>query len=99
MTTTALGQRLRKLYVDQLGFLPTTLRDDNILYIRSAKLFFNVDFRTTSIPRTIESMAQVFTGLYPGDYLRAIPNFHIRLVNLENLFPNNEFCALVPNLA
>ena len=34
MTTTQLGQRIRKLYVEQLGFLPQTLQDPNTLYIR-----------------------------------------------------------------
>ena len=34
ITTSALGRRLRKLYVEQLGFLPSTLEDDNVLYIR-----------------------------------------------------------------
>ena len=37
MTTRALGDRIRRLYVDNLGFLPPTLEDENILYLR----FFN----------------------------------------------------------
>ena len=36
-TTRALGDRIRRLYVDNLGFLPPTLEDENILYLR----FFN----------------------------------------------------------
>jgi len=34
VTTLALGQRLRRLYVDQLGFLPPKFEDDKLLYIR-----------------------------------------------------------------
>ena len=34
VTTLALGQRLRRLYVDQLGFLPKTFEDESLLYIR-----------------------------------------------------------------
>jgi acid phosphatase len=33
-TTLALGQRIRNLYVDQLGFLPQTFVDADSLYIR-----------------------------------------------------------------
>jgi acid phosphatase len=33
-TTLALGQRIRKLYVDQLNFLPKTLHDEETVYIR-----------------------------------------------------------------
>lgn len=33
-TTMALGERIRNLYVDKLGFLPQTLEDENILYLR-----------------------------------------------------------------
>jgi hypothetical protein len=43
--------------------------------------------------RTLESMTQVFTGLYPPEHTRTIPNFCLRVVNLENLFPNDDFCA------
>ena len=34
VSTLSLGQRIRKLYVDQLGFLPKTLEDENTLYMR-----------------------------------------------------------------
>jgi acid phosphatase len=33
-TTAALGGRLRKLYVDQLGYLPKSLDDEGVLYCR-----------------------------------------------------------------
>ena len=34
VTTLALGQRLRRLYVDELRFLPKRFEDENLLYIR-----------------------------------------------------------------
>ena len=49
--------------------------------------------RTSHIQRTIESLTQVFTGLYPKDKATAVPNFHLRLVHQENLYPNDDFCA------
>lgn len=53
-TTYALGTRLRKLYVDHLGFLPASINNADFLYLRS-----------TPIPRALESMQQAFSGLYP----------------------------------
>lgn len=53
----------------------------------------NANCRTSHIQRTIESLTQVFTGLYPRDKAIAIPNFHLRLVHHENLYPNDDFCA------
>ena len=38
-------------------------------------------------------MTQVFAGIYPHRQGCAVPNFHIRLVNHENLYPNDDFCA------
>jgi hypothetical protein len=35
LSTTMLGQRIRSLYVDQLGFLPPKLEDENTIYMRS----------------------------------------------------------------
>lgn len=49
--------------------------------------------RTTHLQRTIESMTQVFRGLYPEEEARTVPSFHVRLANQENLYPNDEFCA------
>lgn len=36
-------------------------------------------------------MTQVFTGLYPQ--IKGVPSFHLRLVNHENLYPNDNECA------
>lgn len=96
LSTLELGQRIRKLYVDQLGFLPRTLEDENTLYIRYQSYVFRVEYRTTHLQRTVESMAQVFTGLYPSHQVRAIPHFHVRLRNHENLYPNDNYCASHP---
>lgn len=51
--------------------------------------------RTSHVQRTVESMTQVFTGLYPTEKGRAIPHFHLRLVSQENLYPNDDFCVYV----
>lgn len=57
-STLALGTRLRSLYVDQLHFLPSKLPDlpveENV-----------VEFRSTGMPRTIESLHQIVQGLFP----------------------------------
>jgi hypothetical protein len=42
-------------------------------------------------------MVQVFSGLYPQSYAKATPNFHVRLVHDENLYPNDDFCAYIPS--
>lgn len=83
-TTYELGGRLRRLYVDQLGFLPPTLRDADSLYLRA-----------TPIPRALDSMQETFAGLYPRD-ARA-PDFPppailTRAPNDETLFPNDSNC-------
>ncbi|KAL6800638.1 histidine phosphatase superfamily [Trichoderma sp. SZMC 28013] len=83
-TTYALGTRLRKLYVDHLGFLPASIKDADFLYLR-----------TTPIPRALESMQQAFLGLYPP-HTRA-PDFPpLTIVSRspadETLFPNDSNC-------
>ncbi|KAL6694627.1 histidine phosphatase superfamily [Trichoderma pleuroticola] len=83
-TTYALGTRLRKLYVDHLGFLPASIKDADFLYLR-----------TTPIPRALESMQQAFLGLYPP-HTRA-PDFPpLTVVSRspadETLFPNDSNC-------
>ncbi|KAJ6148715.1 Histidine phosphatase superfamily clade-2 [Penicillium chrysogenum] len=54
-TTYALGQRLRHLYVDQLGFMPQIKSDSEDMYLRA-----------TSIPRALESLQEAFWGMYPA---------------------------------
>ncbi|KAH6604269.1 hypothetical protein Trco_007715 [Trichoderma cornu-damae] len=83
-TTYALGARLRKLYVDHLGFLPASIKDADFLYLRA-----------TPIPRALESMQQVFLGLYPP-HTRAADFPPLTIVSRspadETLFPNDSNC-------
>ncbi|KJZ76071.1 hypothetical protein HIM_04527 [Hirsutella minnesotensis 3608] len=83
-TTLQLGQRLRRLYVDQLGFLPAGIKDSNFMYLRA-----------TPIPRALESMQQAFLGLYPP-HTRASdlppPTILSRSPADETLFPNEGNC-------
>ncbi|KAI1330483.1 histidine acid phosphatase [Xylariaceae sp. FL0255] len=90
-TTFDLGTRLRKLYVDQLGFLPPALQDSESFYLRA-----------TPIPRALESLQQTFEGLYPP-HTRS-PNFPPptilqRAVGDETLFPNEGNCRRLAALA
>ncbi|KAI0202197.1 histidine acid phosphatase [Astrocystis sublimbata] len=92
-TTFDLGLRLRKLYVDQLAFLPPSLerRNADALYLRA-----------TPIPRALESLQEAFTGLYPP-HTRA-PNLPpITIVQRshadETLFPNDRDCRRFAVLA
>ena len=92
-TTTALGKRLRSLYVDRLGFLPPSLGPSNAdsLYLRS-----------TPIPRALESMQQALHGLYPP-HTRAADltevNMLARPIGDETLFPNEGNCRRFAVLA
>jgi len=63
------------------------------LSISGSEFTFWVDDRSSHLTRTIESTVQVFTGLYPLGFRHATPNFHLRLPNHENLYPNEDFCA------
>ncbi|GAA5925727.1 uncharacterized protein JCM15063_005100 [Sporobolomyces koalae] len=83
-STLRFGNLLRRVYVDQLSFLPATLDarsiDDAV-----------VTFRSTNMPRTIESLHQIIEGLYNGERERE-PGLHVpfRVRNWmdENLYPN-----------
>ncbi|KAG6001129.1 hypothetical protein E4U54_001172, partial [Claviceps lovelessii] len=92
-TTYRLGQRLRSLYVDQLGFLPAALHetDSDLLHLRS-----------TAVPRAVESLQQVLHGLYPP-HTRAenLPPLTIvsRVLAEETLFPNEYHCRRFAILA
>lgn len=83
-TTFALGTRLRRLYVDQLGFLPAALSNADSLYLRA-----------TPIPRALESLQEVLQGLYPA-HARAPdlppPSILTRALADETLFPNDSTC-------
>lgn len=83
-TTYALGQRLRHLYVDQLGFMPQIKSDSEDMYLRA-----------TPIPRALESLQEAFWGMYPAS-ARTLdfppPVIVARQVNEETLFPNEGNC-------
>lgn len=92
-TTLALGQRIRRLYVDQLGFLPGML---------DAKTLSKMHLRATPIPRARESTEQAFTGLYPRSQRAADlppPTIVMRYWNDETLFPNESHCKRFNELA
>ncbi|OAA65754.1 histidine acid phosphatase [Niveomyces insectorum RCEF 264] len=95
VSTLRLGQRLRRLYVDRLQFLPQALGPgdaDRLLYLR-----------TTPIPRALESLQQAFLGLYPAAEAsspaaastaasRAPVTIVSRAPPDETLFPNDGNC-------
>lgn len=90
-TTFALGQRLRDLYVDKLGFMPKIKSHAEDMYLR-----------TTPIPRALESLQQVFWGMYPAHARTADfppPVIVGRSVAEENLFPNEGNCRRFRQLA
>lgn len=92
-TTTALGRRLRTLYVDRLGFLPPSLTPSaaGSLYLRA-----------TPIPRALESMQQALHGLYPAHTRDAdLPPLTIlaRAPGDETLFPNDSNCRRFAQLS
>lgn len=90
-TTLNLGRRLRHPDVHGLGFLPETIRDANMVYLRSS-----------SLPRALDSLQQVFTGLYPpekrdGAFQR--PTIVTRRPEDETVMPNEDFCESFIQLA
>ncbi|KAK5163478.1 uncharacterized protein LTR77_010660 [Saxophila tyrrhenica] len=92
-TTLALGQRIRRLYVDQLGFLSSGL---------DAASASQVTLRATPIPRALESVQQAYVGLYPAT-TRAPglppPTVVTRSMQEETLFPNEGACKRFAELA
>jgi len=94
-STYSLGQRLRNLYVDRLGFLPSTLSSTDSFYLRS-----------TPVPRALESLEQAFSALYPPstrkigpDGKLANPTIFIRGPQDEILYPNEGSCRRFAALA
>lgn len=90
-TTFALGQRLRHLYVDQLGFLPAIRANTDDLYLR-----------TTPIPRALESLQETFLGMYPASARTANftpPTIVARALSEETLYPNEAGCRRFRQLA
>ncbi|PNY24711.1 acid phosphatase [Tolypocladium capitatum] len=90
-TTLQLGRRLRRLYVDRLGFLPAAIADTDFMYLRA-----------TPVPRALESMQQTLHGLYPA-HTRATdlppPTILSRSPADETLFPNDVNCRRFAALA
>ena len=89
-TTFELGKRIRFLYVDQLSFLPTVLCPNDSLYLRSSPH-----------PRAMQSLHQVFEGLYPTSKRSndlSAPRIFTKPVSEETLMPNENFCPRFVNL-
>lgn len=83
-TTLALGTRLRRLYVDQLGFMPKLIASADMIYLRA-----------TPLPRALESVQQSFWGMYPLTARTASfppPTIVTRTPADETLFPNDGNC-------
>lgn len=94
-TTLRLGQRLRNLYVGQLGFLP-----DN-LFSKTGDIDSIVQLRSTPIPRALESVQQAFVGLYPSSTraVSSVPVVVTRSMQEETLFPNEGACKRFAELS
>ncbi|TFY72718.1 hypothetical protein EVG20_g315 [Dentipellis fragilis] len=82
-TTHNYGLALRRLYVDRLKFLPITLSRQSDAY-----------FRSTNIPRTIESLQEIIHGLYPVANCSpgVAPVLRVRNGRDENLLGNTLAC-------
>ena len=92
-TTTALGQRLRDLYVSKLGLLPDVI---------DSATASSIYLRSTPMPRAQESAQQAFTGLYPAAKRSANfepPVIVSRSFSDETLFPNEGGCKRFAELA
>lgn len=88
-STYNLGTALRSLYIEKLEFLPDVVQRGSEVY-----------FRSTNLPRTIESLQQVIHGLYPtskqaGGFVSAI---RTRNPKDENLFGNSATCERLKTL-
>ncbi|KAF5351267.1 hypothetical protein D9756_008388 [Leucocoprinus leucothites] len=77
------GVALRKIYVNRLGFIPDVLENSR-----------NVYFRSTNMPRTLESLQQIMYGLYPNEKCleHAYPPLLVRNGKDENLIGNTYSC-------
>ncbi|EEA25551.1 acid phosphatase, putative [Talaromyces marneffei ATCC 18224] len=83
-TTLELGQRLRHLYVNQLGFMPQIKSNAEDMYLRASP-----------IPRALESMQQAFMGMYPASARTAdfeTPAIVTRAYADETVYPNDANC-------
>ncbi|KAH7910360.1 histidine phosphatase superfamily [Hygrophoropsis aurantiaca] len=86
-STFGYGAALRKLYVERLGFLPDVLQRNEQAY-----------FRSTNVPRTVESLQHLVYGLYPASKClpEVVPAILVRNGVDENLVSNTISC---PRLA
>lgn len=77
------GAALRDLYINKLGFLPDTHQPGGTAY-----------FRSTNMPRTIESLQQIVHGLYPTSKCAPgfVPQILVRNGKDENLLGNTYAC-------
>ncbi|KAG9013480.1 hypothetical protein FRB94_002555 [Tulasnella sp. JGI-2019a] len=88
-STYKFGLALRELYKDRLGFLPDIVTSDGTAY-----------FRSTNMPRTIESLQQVIHGLYPRRKFAdgVVPRVRVRHGKDENLVTNSGSCGRLREL-
>ncbi|KAG4426176.1 hypothetical protein IFR04_000642 [Cadophora malorum] len=90
-TTFELGRRLRHLYVDQLQYMPSMIHDADMIYLRA-----------TPMPRALESLQQVFWGMYPAK-VRAASFPPVTIITRapadETLFPNDSNCRRFAQLS
>ncbi|KAK7202670.1 histidine phosphatase superfamily [Myxozyma melibiosi] len=89
LTGFKLGEKLRRLYVDELKFLPQMFADHSDFY-----------FRSSHVARSNETLLSLFQALYPTTY-RAPglkPVIYTRLFPQENAYPNDENCKRLSEL-
>jgi acid phosphatase len=115
-TTLALGERLRKQYIEEYGYFIDHAQHANcrsIDFLPPNPTAATTFFRSTNMPRTLESLQQIITGLYPspvrGEW---VPKVFIRYVipltcssltscrnpSDETLLPNTFTCARLRQL-
>ncbi|CCA68200.1 related to acid phosphatase ACP2 precursor [Serendipita indica DSM 11827] len=82
------GKALRKIYIERLGFLPDSTQDTSPVY-----------YRSTNVPRTIESLQQIINGLYPNGKNLHRPQLLVRNAKDENIIPNHFSCKRLERLA
>lgn len=80
---------LTRKSLDRLGFLPTDFSSQDMAY-----------FRSTNMPRTIETLQQVIHGLYPTENTTdgIVPRVRVREYQHENLMGNSYVCGRLKEL-
>lgn len=81
------GKALRKIYIERLGFLPDSTQSTSPAY-----------FRSTNVPRTIESLQQIINGLYPKGKNLHRPRLVVRNAKDEIIAPNHIGCRRLERL-